>query len=407
MNKFTIFLLLFLLCLSSVNASTITHYGSDFKIIGNEISYKINDRLGSDRLTLNNENVIAESNVLPYGQQLKNNNVKFSFTGKELDNTNNYYFNARYYDYDSGKFLGVDPVSDNHAYAYVSNNPMNYIDPSGLENILYIHANYETGDYNGAFKSETSKKYESKGHTVDEYVINDLAEFKEAFTLALEKFSATGEQYDFFIFGAHGQPRMMLLGDMYLFGSNIEDMGSEYQQMFKGGSEGILKSCSGAASREDGCSNAQAFANMLNLDIWSIDIEGSMNIDAETLIPKSCDPDDNRLVTFDPIEDIAEYTNVQKKYAYLNPPNTLVSYVYYKVNENEYLRIGYSFDEYLNLHLTPDIYVSSKNIVAKIRDVKDPSSVVFDPTKLLDNTANFQTHSYHLVKVSPETKDDN
>ncbi len=131
MNKFTIFLLLFLLCLNSVNASTITRYGSDFEIVNNEINFKVTDRLGSDRLTLDDENVVTESNVLPYGQQLKNNNIKFSFTGKELDNTNNYYFNARYYDYDSGKFLGVDPVRDNHAYSYVSNNPMNYVDSDG------------------------------------------------------------------------------------------------------------------------------------------------------------------------------------------------------------------------------------------------------------------------------------
>ncbi len=132
MNKVLLFIILCLLCLSSVSASVVTRYGSDFKIVGDEISFKVSDRLGSDRLILDDNSIIAESNNLPYGQQLKNNNVKFGFTGKELDDTNNYYFNARYYDYDSGKFLGVDPVSDNHAYAYVSNNPMNMVDPSGM-----------------------------------------------------------------------------------------------------------------------------------------------------------------------------------------------------------------------------------------------------------------------------------
>ncbi len=133
MSKILLFIVLFLLCFSSVSASTMTRYGSDFKIVGAEISYKVNDRLGSDRLTINGDNISAESNNLPYGQQLKNNDMKFAFTGKELDDTDNYYFNARYYDFDSGKFLGVDPVSDNHAYAYVSNNPMNYVDPSGMD----------------------------------------------------------------------------------------------------------------------------------------------------------------------------------------------------------------------------------------------------------------------------------
>ncbi len=131
-SKILLFIILFLLCFSSVSASTLTRYGSDFKIVGDEISFKVSDRLGGDRLILDDDSIIAESNVLPYGQQLKNNNVKFGFTGKELDNTDNYYFNARYYDFDSGKFLGVDPVSDNHAHAFVSNNPMNYIDPSGM-----------------------------------------------------------------------------------------------------------------------------------------------------------------------------------------------------------------------------------------------------------------------------------
>ena len=132
MSKTLSFIMLFLLCFGSVSASVVTRYGSDFKIVGDEISFKVSDRLGSDRLTLYEDSIIAESNVLPYGQQLKNNNVKFGFTGKELDDTNNYYFNARYYDFDSGKFLGVDPVSDNHAYAFVSNNPMNYVDPTGM-----------------------------------------------------------------------------------------------------------------------------------------------------------------------------------------------------------------------------------------------------------------------------------
>jgi len=133
MNKILSFIVLFLLCLSSVSASVVTRYGSDFKIVGDELFFKVSDRLGSDRLILDDTSIIAESNTLPYGQQLKNNNVKFGFTGKELDATDNYYFNARYYDYDSGKFLGVDPVRDNHAYAYVSNNPMNMVDPSGRD----------------------------------------------------------------------------------------------------------------------------------------------------------------------------------------------------------------------------------------------------------------------------------
>ena len=160
--------MLFLLCLSSVSASVVTRYGSDFKVVGGELSYKISDRLGSDRLTLNDDKIIAESNVLPYGQQLKNNNVKFGFTGKELDDTNNYYFNARYYDFDSGKFLGVDPVSDNHAYSFVSNNPMNMVDPSGMADFFVAES---TGVNFNSF--EMTKN----GHGSDEYLSAVLTDY--------------------------------------------------------------------------------------------------------------------------------------------------------------------------------------------------------------------------------------
>jgi len=132
--------MIFIICFSFVfpvfvMSETITYYGGDFNIVNNVISYKISDRLGAERLSLDGDEVVSEFDNLPYGQQLKNSNVKFGFNNKELDKTDNYYFNARYYDYDSGKFLGVDSVSDNHAYAFVSNNPMNYVDPSGMAGI--------------------------------------------------------------------------------------------------------------------------------------------------------------------------------------------------------------------------------------------------------------------------------
>jgi len=58
----------------------------------------------------------------------------FVFTGKQWDEDEQlYYFNARWYDPETGRFITEDPVKDSMLwYAYVNNNPMGFIDPTGL-----------------------------------------------------------------------------------------------------------------------------------------------------------------------------------------------------------------------------------------------------------------------------------
>ena len=43
-----------------------------------------------------------------------------------------YFLRARYYDPETGRFLGQDPLPAGNLYAYVGNNPLRYTDPSGL-----------------------------------------------------------------------------------------------------------------------------------------------------------------------------------------------------------------------------------------------------------------------------------
>jgi RHS repeat-associated protein len=61
----------------------------------------------------------------------------FRFTGREFDpETGIYYYRARYYDSTAGRFVSEDPIRFRGGidfYAYTYNNPLNWIDPFGLE----------------------------------------------------------------------------------------------------------------------------------------------------------------------------------------------------------------------------------------------------------------------------------
>ena len=61
----------------------------------------------------------------------------FAFTGREFDpETGLYFYRARYYDPDAGRFVSEDPINIAGSYAnlytYVFNNPVNFSDPAGL-----------------------------------------------------------------------------------------------------------------------------------------------------------------------------------------------------------------------------------------------------------------------------------
>lgn len=60
----------------------------------------------------------------------------FQFTGREFDpETGLFYYRARYYDQNAGRFISEDPLGFNggtNNYRYVGNSPANYVDPYGL-----------------------------------------------------------------------------------------------------------------------------------------------------------------------------------------------------------------------------------------------------------------------------------
>jgi len=88
-----------------------------------------------------NQQVQARYLYDPYGNLLAKSGAmadanRYRFSGKEFDpRTGLYYFGYRFYEPNFQRWLNQDPIGERgglNLYAYVGNNPVNYIDPLGL-----------------------------------------------------------------------------------------------------------------------------------------------------------------------------------------------------------------------------------------------------------------------------------
>ncbi|HEX7713117.1 MAG TPA: RHS repeat-associated core domain-containing protein [Bacillota bacterium] len=92
-------------------------------------------------VTDENGNKVVERDFTPFGQRIDQagHEGKFpeetedGFTGKDWDeDIGLYYFNARWYDPEVGRFISEDSVADDpNLYSYCGQNPVNNVDPTG------------------------------------------------------------------------------------------------------------------------------------------------------------------------------------------------------------------------------------------------------------------------------------
>jgi RHS repeat-associated protein len=103
------------------------------------VRYYHADALGSIiALTDANGVVRTRYNYSPYGVTQvigEASENPFQFTAREKDETGSYYYRARYYSPEMGRFISEDPIGlagGSNFYSYVRNAPVNWLDPLGL-----------------------------------------------------------------------------------------------------------------------------------------------------------------------------------------------------------------------------------------------------------------------------------
>lgn len=115
--------------------------GSLLEAVGSSsTTYYHQDALGSIRaLTDANGNLVGTFTYTPFGTLAASTGTvttPFMFAGQYHDSENGfYYLRARYYDPSTAQFLSRDPLvaQTRSPYGYVGGNPMNRVDPTGLQ----------------------------------------------------------------------------------------------------------------------------------------------------------------------------------------------------------------------------------------------------------------------------------
>ena len=110
-----------------------------------QLRYSLDDHLGSSLMELDqNARLISHEGYYPYGgtawltavSALEVNYKTIRYSGKEMDECGLYYYGARYYAPWLQRWVSADPewdVDGLNLYAFVTNNPMRYVDSSGTK----------------------------------------------------------------------------------------------------------------------------------------------------------------------------------------------------------------------------------------------------------------------------------
>ena len=154
------------------------------------IYYPLTDHLGSTAVVADSAgNIVAENDYFPFGESRVEESSPqglddHKYTGQEKDEEIGlYYYNARYYHPDLGRFVSADPVDGDltapqslNKHSYTVNNPIKYVDPSGLYKVET--GEIEKGDTESRIVKTINGAY---GIKTDWATIADVSFFQDRF----------------------------------------------------------------------------------------------------------------------------------------------------------------------------------------------------------------------------------
>ena len=133
--------------------------------------YYHKDHLGSTRsVTDSSKNIIAASTYHPFGEtEVEEGSERYLFNGKERDSTDLYYYGARYYDPQIGRFITRDSQKGRlinaqslNRFSYCVNNPLKYVDIWGED---FSPADQQIEDYLSGNNDQTDDlHYQMEGN---------------------------------------------------------------------------------------------------------------------------------------------------------------------------------------------------------------------------------------------------
>ncbi len=175
----------------TASETTVFVYNADAKLIAEystvlsqtpQVSYLTTDHLATPRIITNeNGEITGRKDYTAFGEEIVSSQraaglgysnpgqTRKGFTGYEKDDESGLDFaQARYYKALHGRFTTVDPMNESaspdkpqtfNRYAYVTNDPLNYIDPSGLESCSAEFSYWECGGASGIRNNQFGDYY--------------------------------------------------------------------------------------------------------------------------------------------------------------------------------------------------------------------------------------------------------